>query len=332
VIAIFLKDKFLRAQAAQNEQGYVPISTIATFNKMQVLKTDLPQIVKALKNSSKLDVNDEGTMVKRRNPLPELDTSLGRTIYAKGFPTEGTKIDDISKCFISYGNILSVRIRKTEEKKLKPSAFIEFSTDQEAKSAAMADPKPKFNETELIVMMKNDYVQNKKEQKKKEQELKKRKVLDNEKPEGNNPKKYKQANENQDGKEEKEEQKEEVKEGKHKEEAKDLLIPGLILQVKNIGPGTTREILKEIFGKYGKIGYIDFSQNQIEGCIRFSESGEAQTALDSILKEKIEIHGQVPELSLLEGEAEKLYYEKVKQFKSQQKRWKKKRRKRRNKS
>jgi len=128
----FPKDKFLRAQAAQNEQGYVAIATLLTFKKMTSICDDPVKIVAAIKDSDFVDVNQEGTMIKRKSPLPENDTSAQRTIYAKGF-VPGTSIEDIGAKFAHIGKVLSVRIRKFADKKPKPSALIEFSTVEEAK-------------------------------------------------------------------------------------------------------------------------------------------------------------------------------------------------------
>jgi len=302
----FPKDKFLRAQAAQNEQGFVPISTLTTFNRMKELSTDIPHIAKVLKDSTTVEVNEDGTMIKRKNPLPEADASIERTIYAKGFPTDGISIDDISKVFAPFGKVLSVRVRKTLDKKSKESAFIEFEKAEEAKAAVSASPIPKYNEKDLKILMKQDYVQSKKEEKKKaeaEKKDSKRKVDDEN---GGSEQKNKRQRR---GKGEKDEKHED----KNEEKKDEPVTPGLIVQFKNIGTGVTREILKEVFGKYGKVAFADFSQNEASGYIRFGEAAEAKNAVESMKNEKVSLGGQVPELSILEGEEEKSYWDKVKE-------------------
>lgn len=41
------------------------------FNKIRLLTTDLRQIVKSLKHSETLELNDEQTMARRRTPFVE---------------------------------------------------------------------------------------------------------------------------------------------------------------------------------------------------------------------------------------------------------------------
>jgi len=309
----FPKDKFLRAQASQNEEGYVPIATVATFKRMKELTPDVKKITEIMRSSSELDVSSDGLMVKRKNPLPELDTSLDRTIYAKGFPSsDGVTIDEIAEVFKPYGKVLSVRIRKTLEKKSKDSAFIEFSSAEEAKAASTAKPPAKYKNTELTkVMMKQDYTNMKKEERKQAEKEKKDSKRKAEEPADDTTKESKKARKGpKDGKQEKDEK---------KEEEEDKIIPGVIIQFKNIGEGVTREILKETFGKYGKVAFADFSQNQLQGYMRFDQADDAKKALQSMIEAKVEIGGKVPELKLLEGEEEKTYWTKVKQARDDKK-------------
>jgi len=126
------RDKFLRAQAAQNEEGFVPINVIATFSRVKSLTEDIKLISEAARKSPSLVLNEDGTMIKRKNPLPEEDTSLARTVYTKGW-TPGISIEEIEDAVTPYGKVLCVRIRKFLDKKPKDSAFIEFETDEVAK-------------------------------------------------------------------------------------------------------------------------------------------------------------------------------------------------------
>jgi len=294
----------LRAQAAQNEEGYVPISILATFNKMKQLTTDLPTVVNSLKKSPKLSVNSDGSMVKRIEPLPELDITHDRSIYSKGWP-EGITVDDVTTVFSKYGKVLCVRIRKTLEKKQKDSAFVEFSSIDEAK-AAMDAPEVLFKGQSITRKMKNEYYNLKKEERKQKQKEKKEKrkepeLISSEKQEGNEAPHKKQktdkAEENQE------------------EEKKDSFTKGLILKFNDIGPSITREILKEIFGEFGSVVYCDFNQNDTDGFIRFATTEDATSAVNKMKEAKKPIGGKVPQLALLEGEEEEQYWQKVSSLK-----------------
>jgi len=161
----FPKDKFLRAQAALNEEGYVPLSVVASFSKMKALTSDITAIVKALQDSEHLKVSSDGTMVKRIADLPQEDVSAIKTVYAKGFPAEqGYTLDDVESVFGKFGKILCVRIRKGLGKRIKPSVFVEFNTAEEARAAAAATST--FKDKPLEVLMKADYFAKKKEERK----------------------------------------------------------------------------------------------------------------------------------------------------------------------
>jgi len=285
----FPRDKFLRAQAALNEEGYVPIGTLSTFNRMKQLTTDNKVIAAALKPSTIVEVNAEGTMLKRKNPLPETDDSNQRTIYTKGLATQGVSIEELATLFSKYGTVLSVRIRKDKAKNPKDSAFIEFSTPEEA-SAAVKEP-PKFKDAQLTAMMRLEYVQKKKDERKN-----KRKA--------------------EDGEDEDEENKGEDKPSKSKKPKRENankgeFTKGVVIGLKGVGGGINRMLLKDLFGKFGKVNFVDFPQDSTEGYVRMENPDDVKKALEDFKKNETKIGGNVPELTILEGEEEKTYWDKI---------------------
>jgi len=280
----FPRDKFLREQASQNEEGYVAIKVLISFPRLKALTEDVKLIAESLETSLDLKVNKEGDMVRRISPLPEADKSKDRTIYTKGFPRDGYTIEQVEQVFSTFGKIQCVRIRRTREKQTKESCFVEFSKPEEAKAALSG--KPKFQDKELVVMMISDYLQMKKEERKKkiESKQKKRKADDED------------TNDNSGKKEGKKEEKRELSRS--------------IITLKNVGPGVTRENIKEIFGEYGHVKFVDFKQNDPEGFVRFNESQGAQKAVEEFPKSKKELGGQVPEIALMSEEAETEYWAK----------------------
>ena len=60
----------------------VPISIIATFQRVKALTTDVQAVVDALRGSDKLVLNGEGSKVRRKDPLPPEYNAAPRTIYA----------------------------------------------------------------------------------------------------------------------------------------------------------------------------------------------------------------------------------------------------------
>jgi hypothetical protein len=60
----------------------VELATIAQFNKMKTLTTDLNEIIDALQNSNLLELSPDKRKVKRNKPMEALDRGANnRTVY-----------------------------------------------------------------------------------------------------------------------------------------------------------------------------------------------------------------------------------------------------------
>lgn len=158
------KDKFLFKTTQQND-GWVPISTIATFSRMRKFRP-LSAVVDALKQSKELlEVSEDEESVRRKIPLVEpkkeqIEEARKRSIYAKGFPDEHKDLQvELEKYFEKYGPVKEVRMRRTDDKTFKNSVFVEFATVDDATKFLEADPKPAFNDNELLTMSKNAYIE-----------------------------------------------------------------------------------------------------------------------------------------------------------------------------
>lgn len=77
----FRHDKFLRGKAAEDSDGYVPLTVIATFNRIKTITTDVEVIAKALESSTELELSSDRTAVRRTRALPEDDDSEQRSVY-----------------------------------------------------------------------------------------------------------------------------------------------------------------------------------------------------------------------------------------------------------
>jgi lupus La protein len=285
----FPKDKFLREKAKQNPQGYIPLQVLTTFNRLKELTTDVAVIADALKASEIVELNEDKTMIKRRNPLPEDDTSLPRSIYSKGWP-QGTTIEKVAEFYAPYGKVLSVHLRRVKTTKdFKGSLTVEFSTEDEAKAALAAAPQMEghtitHQTKESWAQEKRDAFQAKKQKKKEQKEQKQQK----EKP----GEKRKADDGPQDGDEE-------------------SYPRGTIISFKGVGEGVNRFDLKPVFAEYGDVAYVDFQDKAVEGLVRYKTAEDASKALKELTESKREFGGSVPTLVLLEGEEEKKYWDVV---------------------
>ncbi|RMZ89761.1 hypothetical protein DV736_g2999, partial [Chaetothyriales sp. CBS 134916] len=164
-------DKFLLSAVGGSKNNPVELSTIHSFKRMRHFQP-FSAIVDALKESTVLDLTNDDTCVRRKEPLPaELDDGPGpntvrifedrampRCVYAKGFGDEAPSTQfDIEAFFAPYGPTNAVRLRRTEDKLFKGSVFVEFATEELARAFLVLDPKPQFQGRELQIMSKKEY-------------------------------------------------------------------------------------------------------------------------------------------------------------------------------
>ncbi|ESP00643.1 hypothetical protein LOTGIDRAFT_112382 [Lottia gigantea] len=108
-----LKDAFLLKHIRRNKMGYVSIKLITSFKKVKTLTKDYRVVAHSLKHSKKLEVNEEGTKVRRIDPLPDYDeTTPSRTVVAVNLPMENPSIESVAELFSKCGDIVLIRILK----------------------------------------------------------------------------------------------------------------------------------------------------------------------------------------------------------------------------
>jgi len=110
-----LKDAFLLKHVRRNKQGFVSLKLITSFKRIKSLTKDYRVVAIALRtNAKKLEVNAEGTKVKRVDPLPDYDeTSTSRTVIAMHLPVSADPtFDDVANFFKKCGEIVLIRIVK----------------------------------------------------------------------------------------------------------------------------------------------------------------------------------------------------------------------------
>lgn len=94
--------------------------------------------------------------------------------------------------------------------------------------------------------------------------------------------------------------------------------PGCVLRVKNIGEGANREDFEAVLNKK-QYQFIDFCRGQTEGYLRFKKPDFAKETLEKFTSEKPVIGGNEIEVSLVEGDEEKEYWEKISDLRNQKK-------------
>ena len=170
-----LTDKFLFEKVEGHKNIPVPIEIIHSFKRMQHFQPR-SAIVDALKESTSLSVVEDDTAIQRKEALPEdvtgksidevqkvyEDGSMARSVYVKGFGDEESKTQfDIEAFFANHGPTNGVRLRRATDKSFKGSVFVEFDSEETAKSFLALDPPPKWKGEELEIKSKKQYCDDK---------------------------------------------------------------------------------------------------------------------------------------------------------------------------
>ncbi|KAK6917195.1 RNA recognition motif domain [Dillenia turbinata] len=143
-----LAKNFYKKYVKRNKEGFVPIEAIASFRKMKKLTRDIPFITNALRKSSLLALNSEGTMVKSLHPLSfSFKEPKFCTVLVENLPGDHSK-ENIQKIFGQAGNIKSISIRDLDSieestKVVKPGrpisgkvhALVEYDSEDAAEKA-----------------------------------------------------------------------------------------------------------------------------------------------------------------------------------------------------
>lgn len=273
------KDKFLKEKQTE-EDGWVTIECLTTFNRLKELSTDLAEICTALKKSGNdlIEINEADLKVRRSKdkPLPNLEDPLVlkakkmKTLYMKGFPITYT-MDEVTDFLQKNGaEPIFVKLRKTDDFKFKGSIFTELETQEQADK--LLENKELKIEEEMMVVMKRDEYFNKKSQERKSQ--------------------------GDDGEE---------KESLFKMDRK----VGAIMHFQNVPEGSFREDVKGVFQPHENVAWIDFNKGDTQGYIRFEDDNAAQKAIDAAKSAndgKIVVKETEIEVKVLEGEEEENYW------------------------
>lgn len=115
-----------------------------------MITEDLDTVIKALKEAESeiYELDADAKNIRRKTEVVQQD-HVNRSIYIKGLPKVDVDAKDpvaelfvlqdkIDELFSQHGKVLCVRLKKTadRQKQFKGSAYIEFSTPEEAKKVA----------------------------------------------------------------------------------------------------------------------------------------------------------------------------------------------------
>lgn len=106
-----VKDAFLLKHVKRNKEGYVSLKLISSFKRVKHLSRDWRVVGAALARSSKLEVNELGTKLRRLQPLPQFDqTTPSRTVLVAKLPLQKITVESVAELFKSCGEIALIRV------------------------------------------------------------------------------------------------------------------------------------------------------------------------------------------------------------------------------
>ncbi|EPY38561.1 lupus La protein [Angomonas deanei] len=159
------KDVFLKSKMAEDAEGFVPLEVLLTFKRLSALTTDVKVLAEALRDSDKLVVKEDGSAVRRKDPLPESINTDEQTVYAKPVSTTAT-LDELREFFAKHGTVLAVWRRyfkggkkdgEESSSNYKPSVFVVYSSKEEAEK--LKQNPPEVDGAPMTILLKGEYMQ-----------------------------------------------------------------------------------------------------------------------------------------------------------------------------
>jgi RNA recognition motif-containing protein len=307
-----INDKFLKnLMKGDTDQG-VDLKILLDFNKIKSLLQDVEDekekikyVKKAIENSKKLKILNNKKVVRaekfdeKKMNLKEIDNQI---IYVENIPNSVMITHEILKeIFSKHGKVLHVSIPKfSENKQLKGFAFITFENPSEADKAIREGnntiPREFISTVNtcsldpLVIMSKNDWLSKKEEFKKLKQQL---------------------LNDNK-----------ELFAGCISQESSMInnLTPGTLVKLTNL-PEEKKISKNEIrlwVSNFVEPAYVDLDENRKDCIVRFSHKILAETFNQKIEKEEdFKFMGKKLTSSILVGDEESKYFEKVRKLKEE---------------
>jgi len=146
-----LKDKFLMKNIQKNKGGFVSVKLLSSFRRMQAVSKDWRDLAYTLRNSNKLELNEAGNKIRRKDPLPQWDDSVfDRTVIAINLQIPEVSVNAVKQIFGKCGSVTLVRVLqpgknlpddlrqfapKHPELSTRVCAVVEFGKEEEAQKA-----------------------------------------------------------------------------------------------------------------------------------------------------------------------------------------------------
>ena len=108
-------DLFLLKHIKRQPEGFVSLKLLANYKKVKKLSRNWRIVGLAAKQSNKLELNENGTRVRRRDALPQnlsADLPSSRTVIAVGVPQQLCTIEALANRFAACGTVAALQLLK----------------------------------------------------------------------------------------------------------------------------------------------------------------------------------------------------------------------------
>ncbi|CAF1066460.1 unnamed protein product [Rotaria sordida] len=292
-----VRDKFLKNEITKDD-GWISLSILTTFKRLQSLTTNFKIIINALKQSLSglLQLHETEYKIRRHpdRPLPNNQTDLeltlrNRTVHVKGFPiTEDVTLDKLLEFFENYGATDNIQMKKEfKTKQFNGSVCVIFPNDEKAQEFVQYSKQTPIkynNELILECSLQIDYFKDKSIE-----------LITNEKQ----------------IKKDKKQQDLNKKTNEHLEKLNNENLLGALIHLAGIPTDTTRELIKAKFNPFTKMPWIDFNKGDIEAWVRLNEANTAKYVLEKVLEVengKLIIENNEIICRIVEGEEEEQFW------------------------
>jgi len=255
----------------QDPEGYVPLATLLTFNRLKAMTTDEAVLAEALRHSKELlQVHEDGTRVRRKTQVQPRPQQVLRTVYVEGIPKSDDAMEKVQTYFAQFGNVEYVKILYNTNddgtKEMTGNAWVEFTDVAAAKMAT--DAGAKLDDVELKVTIKRDRLDQLKQMDDKERwghdgfNRQQRDTQLHYLPKVEQPERRRDKS---DGKEKGDSR----SDTKPKEEV-DRIADALVY-IASLDPKTSREDIRDFFNEHGEVAWIAFKRQEPDAYILFRD-------------------------------------------------------------
>lgn len=129
----YAKDKFMIARAGEND-GWIPISVLLTFKRLQSMNATLESVKEAVERSDVVEA--KGDCLRKIHTQEFMDyindkDISKRVVYMKGFDPS-MDLDDVKEIISQHFSPVRITLRRGEDKKFKGSCFVECDSEKQA--------------------------------------------------------------------------------------------------------------------------------------------------------------------------------------------------------